>query len=61
MKRIGRVPTPNDHPSFIQGMADLIRQHLHDDRPYSEQLLLRCPFCVKTSCQDARKWLQSLP
>lgn len=57
---IRRVPSPNDHPSFIKGMAQLVKDHLDSNRSFNGQLLTRCPKCPRQSCSDARKWLEAV-
>ncbi|XP_064471334.1 ferrochelatase, mitochondrial-like [Ornithodoros turicata] len=56
-----RTPTPNDHPAFIQGLADLVISRLKSQQKYSPQLLQRCPLCFKSSCEGMRQWVKSLP
>jgi len=57
---IGRVPSPNDHPSFIRGMANLVKDHLDSNTSFGGQLLTRCPKCPRDSCKNAREWLKSI-
>lgn len=55
-----RVPAPNDHPSFIECLADIVKTHLDKKEICSPQLLLRCPLCVKKSCEKTKNWLTNL-
>ncbi|GIY28677.1 ferrochelatase, mitochondrial [Caerostris extrusa] len=47
VKNFRRVPAPNDHPSFIEGLADIVKTHLNNNEICNPQLLLRCPLCTK--------------
>ncbi|RWS06149.1 ferrochelatase-like protein, partial [Dinothrombium tinctorium] len=41
IENIRRVPAPNDHPSFIEGLADVVKKHIDSGEVYSKQLLTR--------------------
>lgn len=56
-ERIGRCPTPNDHPVFIDGMADIVEKHLKEGPRVNPQLLLRCPLCTNPNCGKAKTWM----
>ena len=58
--QVGRVPSPNDHPAFIRGLAQLVREHLESNRSFGGQLLARCPKCTRDSCKKARDWLRTV-
>lgn len=55
-----RVPTLNDHPKFIEGLADLIKEHLESRTTISAQMRRRCPGCTKDNCKQTRAWLERL-
>lgn len=57
-EQIGRCATPNDHPTFIEGIANLVKDHLHQGPRVNPQLLLRCPMCTNPSCGEAKNWLR---
>lgn len=57
VKNLRRVPTPNDHPLFIEALSDLVKTHMNSGQIYSPQLMLRCPLCTKARCAVTRKWL----
>ena len=59
-ERIARCPTPNDHPLFIEGMADLVYNHLENGPRVSPQLLLRCPMCTNPNCGKTKNWLSKM-
>ncbi|KAL1493248.1 hypothetical protein ABEB36_011338 [Hypothenemus hampei] len=53
---IRRVPTPNDHPLFIQALVDIVKQHLKSSQPVNPKLLNRCPHCENLSCISSKRW-----
>lgn len=55
-----RVPAANDHPKFIEGLADLIKDHLESKETISVQMRRRCPGCTKDNCKQTRAWLARL-
>lgn len=55
-----RVPAPNIHPSFIEGLHQEISRHLSLKEVCSPQLKVTCPHCTNPSCLVTRKWLTSL-
>lgn len=55
-----RVPTPNVHPKFIEGMYSLVSQHLDSGEISSQQMTTRCPLCVNPSCGVTRHWIKSI-
>lgn len=55
-----RVPAANDHPKFIEGLADLIKEHIESGKKISAQMTRRCPGCTKDSCKLTRTWLQKI-
>lgn len=54
---IRRVPTPNDHPVFIEALTNLVLNHFKNKVPVSPKLLKRCPHCVNVSCLKTKTWL----
>lgn len=55
-----RVPAANDHPLFLEGLADLIKEHLQSGETMSAQMRRRCPGCTKDNCKRTRDWLKRL-
>lgn len=55
-----RVSTANDHPKFLEGLADLIKDHLDSKQTISAQMRRRCPGCTKDNCKRTRTWLERL-
>ncbi|KAJ8980469.1 hypothetical protein NQ317_013222 [Molorchus minor] len=56
VKTIRRVATPNDHPLFIQALADIVKTHLQSSIAVSPKFLTRCPHCVNINCIKSKKW-----
>lgn len=59
-EKIARCPTPNDHPLFIQGIADLVHGHLKSGIKVSPQVLMRCPMCTNPSCSKQKAFLNKM-
>ena len=57
---IGRCPTPNDHPHFIEGLADIVQTHLQNGPKVNPQLLFRCPMCENPNCGKTKGWLKQM-
>lgn len=55
-----RVPAANDHPKFLEGLADLIIEHMNSKETISAQMRRRCPGCTKDNCKRTRAWLQRI-
>lgn len=55
-----RVPTPNTHPKFIEGIYSLVSQHLDSGEISSQQMRTRCPLCVNPSCAVTRHWIKNI-
>lgn len=56
VKNIRRVPTPNDHPLFIEALADIVVNHLKNKIPVGRKFLNRCPHCVNAHCYKSKSW-----
>ena len=56
-EKIGRCPAPNDNPVFIEGMADIVQEHLQSGQRVSKQLMFRCPKCTNPNCSKTRAWI----
>lgn len=57
---IRRVPTPNDHPLFIEGITNLVLKHLQDDISVSPKFLKRCPHCTNDTCLKTKNWFATI-
>ena len=55
-----RVPAANEHPKFLEGLADLVAEHLKSGETISAQMRRRCPGCFKDNCKRTRAWLEHL-
>jgi ferrochelatase len=49
--RFVRAPAPNDHPLFLDAMADVVLEHLAQGEPASRQYALHCPGCTNPECR----------
>lgn len=56
VKNIRRSASLNDNPIFIQGLAEIVKNHLVSGEICSQQFLLRCPLCVNATCGKTRRW-----
>lgn len=56
---IRRAAAMNDHPLFIQAIADVVKEHLDSNIACSKQLLLRCPMCVNKKCGKTKDFFGS--
>ena len=59
-ERIARCPAPNDNPIFIEGLANIVHQHLTQGPRVNPQLLLRCPMCTNPNCGKTKNWLSKM-
>jgi len=46
-----RCDALNDSPMFIDGLANIVKQHIDDKVNYSEQYTLRCHNCTNEDCR----------
>lgn len=59
--RIRRVPTPNDHPLFIEALSELVVQNLNGNSPAASAKFLNCcPHCVNVNCHQSKKWFATI-
>ena len=49
--RYVRAPALNDHPVFLDALADVVRGHLASGAPASRQYDLHCPGCTNPDCR----------
>ncbi|XP_017771858.1 PREDICTED: ferrochelatase, mitochondrial [Nicrophorus vespilloides] len=56
VKHIRRVPTPNDHPLFIDALTGIVKDHLKNGGGVSHKFLNRCPHCTNVNCYNSKKW-----
>lgn len=55
-----RLPALNDHPIFIDALADLVSTHLRKGPRVTGQLLSRCPMCVNETCGKCKNWFSTM-
>lgn len=63
IEKIARAAAPNDHPIFIQGLADIVSKHLSNDDGkglVTPKFLMRCPHCKNPRCIESKKWYKLL-
>ncbi|XP_060066030.1 ferrochelatase, mitochondrial-like [Ylistrum balloti] len=53
---IKRADAMNGSPTFIQALADLVKNHLASNQSCSKQLPLRCPMCTNATCGKAKEF-----
>ncbi len=47
-----RAPALNDRPLFLDGLAQIVRDHLTSGEPYSSQYRTRCAGCTNPQCRN---------
>jgi protoporphyrin/coproporphyrin ferrochelatase len=47
-----RAPALNDRPRFLDGLAEIVRDHLRSGATYSSQYPLRCAGCTNPQCRN---------
>lgn len=58
--QIERAAAPNDHPTFIKALADVVGDHLKSGQQVSKQFLTRCPHCVSARCHTSKEFFKKL-
>ncbi|XP_052213135.1 ferrochelatase, mitochondrial-like isoform X2 [Dreissena polymorpha] len=53
---IKRSAAPNGNPVFIEGLANLVKEHLESGRSCSTQNTLRCPKCTNAVCGKMKEF-----
>ena len=59
-ERVARCAAPNDSPLFIEGLSDIVYDHMKNGPRISHQLLMRCPECKNPNCGKAKYWLSKM-
>ncbi|HET7600079.1 MAG TPA: ferrochelatase [Gemmatimonadales bacterium] len=47
-----RAPALNDRPTFLDALADIVREHLASGRAYGPQYATRCAGCANGQCRN---------
>lgn len=55
-ERIARCAAPNDDPTFISCLTDIVKTHLKSKVKVSPQMLMTCPMCTNPTCKEAKAW-----
>jgi ferrochelatase len=50
-----RAPALNDRPGFLDGLAEIVRDHLQSGAPHSTQYPMRCAGCTNPQCRNILK------
>jgi ferrochelatase len=50
--RFERAPALNDHPAFLDALADIVRDHLRSGVPHGVNYPVRCPGCTNPQCRN---------
>ncbi|XP_071951326.1 ferrochelatase, mitochondrial-like [Antedon mediterranea] len=56
VENIRRADSLNDNETFIQAMADIVKNHLKSGEISSRQLGLRCPMCDNPVCGETKQY-----
>lgn len=59
-EKIARAAAPNDHPLFIDCLADIVSNHLKSEQKINPKFLTRCPHCVSEKCHKSKKFFEEL-
>lgn len=59
-EEIRRCPAPNDHPMFIEALADIVNTHLKSGIRVNPKFLHRCPHCTNKNCYESKKWYKEI-
>ncbi|KAL3314642.1 hypothetical protein Ciccas_006737 [Cichlidogyrus casuarinus] len=59
MVTIRRAKALNDTPLFLEGLSELVADHLKSGKVASKQYFLRCPGCVNKHCGSSRQFLKA--
>ncbi|OIP40394.1 MAG: ferrochelatase [Deltaproteobacteria bacterium CG2_30_63_29] len=54
IEQFERAPVPNARPTFINGLAYLVAEHLASGQKHSTQYQLKCPGCPREGCRELR-------
>lgn len=57
---IKRVPAPNDHPDFINALADVVKSHIDSNMRASPKFWRRCPHCTNETCLKMKTWFNRI-
>ncbi|KAL0858440.1 hypothetical protein ABMA27_012316 [Loxostege sticticalis] len=58
--QIERAAAPNDHPTFIAALADVVANHLKSGPAVNKQFLTRCPHCVSPRCESSKEFFRKM-
>lgn len=59
-EKIARAEAPNDHPLFIEALADVVSKHLKSEQKINPKFLTRCAHCVSDKCHQSKEFFEKL-
>lgn len=59
-EKIARAEAPNDHPLFIEALADVVSKHLKSEQKINPKFLTRCPHCSNDKCRKSKEFFERL-
>lgn len=59
-EKIARAAAPNDHPIFIEALADVVNKHLKSEQKINPKFLTRCAHCVSDKCRKSKDFFKKL-
>lgn len=59
LKNVKRGKSLNDHPMFIDTLTDVVTRHLKNGEYTTQNLKMRCPYCVNPECDRLTKSYES--
>uniref|UniRef100_A0A6M2DQ85 Ferrochelatase n=1 Tax=Xenopsylla cheopis TaxID=163159 RepID=A0A6M2DQ85_XENCH len=60
VESIRRAAAPNDHPIFIDALADIVHKHLQKSRRIEPKFLTLCAHCTNPKCKESKKFYERL-
>ena len=59
IKNIRRCESLNDNPIFVKALADIVKTHIDSNTLCTNQLPLRCPMCINTTCAPMKYFFKT--
>ncbi|XP_066598407.1 ferrochelatase, mitochondrial [Prorops nasuta] len=60
IEKIRRTAAPNDHPVFINALADIVTAHFRSKQPINPKFLTRCAHCTNAICGPSKSWYSQI-
>ena len=55
--KLVRARSLNDHPLFIEALAQIVEEHIRGERKPSQNMKLRCPDCKNPECDLVTRFI----